>query len=98
MTRMGRVYNRRCLLYAGNKKGLLCYGVGRGKDYRSAYNNAYKELGKNLIAIPLDYNYNVPVALRTRFHDYRIRIDPRPCPNVWGNPVMVLMLRYAVIY
>jgi len=93
---MGRVYNRRCLLYCGNKKGLVAYGIGKGKDYRTAYNNAFKELGKNLIAIPLDLSYNVPIPLITRFHDYRIKIMPKECPNVWGNPIMVMMLRYAV--
>lgn len=95
---MGRVYNRRCLLYAGNKRGLVCYGIGRGKDYRSAYNNAYKELGKNMIAIQLDLQFNVPQSIHTRFNDYRIKIIPKASPNVWGNPVMVLMLRYAVLH
>ena len=93
---MGRIYSRRCLLYAGNKRGLVSYGIGKGKDYRSAYNNAYKELGKNLIAIPLDVEYSVPQLLQSRFHDYRIKLQPKVTPNVWGSPIFILMLKYAV--
>jgi ribosomal protein S5 len=95
MTKMGRKYHRRVLLYSGNKRGLVCYGVGRGLDYRSAYTNAFKELKKNLIAIPLNYDYTLTGTLQHRFNDYRLKITPMHFSKVWGNPVMILMLRYA---
>jgi len=98
MTRMGRVYHRRILLYSGNKQGLVSYGIGKGMDYIGAYENAYAELGKNLIAINLDDNNTCPLPIRVRFNDYRIKLEPKQFPNVWGSPIMILMLRYAVLY
>jgi ribosomal protein S5 len=95
MTRLNRVYERRCLLYIGNKDGLISYGIGRGPLYEDAYIDAYKQLKKNMIAIPLDYKLSCPVDLRSRFNDYRLNIRSRFNPSIWGHHIMCLMLRYA---
>ena len=47
VTTLNRVYHRRCLLFAGNKEGMISYGVGIGLLYEDAYLKAFKELKKN---------------------------------------------------
>lgn len=95
MTRLNRVYERRCLLYVGNKDGLISYGIGRGPLYEDAYIDAYKQLKKNLIAIHLDKQLSCALDLRGRFNDYRFFVRSRYNPSFWGHHIMCLMLRYA---
>lgn len=98
MTRLNRVYERRCLLYIGNKDGLVSYGIGRGPLYEDAYIDAYKQLKKNLIAIPIDPQLTCALDLKARFNDYRIYIKSNFNPSFWGHHLMCLMLRYAGLY
>jgi ribosomal protein S5 len=98
ITRLNRVYNRRVLIYIGNKRGLISYAVGRGPLYEDAWLNAYKELRKNLIAIEVDPAFSCPRDILVRFNDYRLKIYSCPNPSLWGNPIMCLMLRYAGLY
>jgi len=98
MTRLNRVYERRCLLYIGNKEGLVAYGIGRGPLYEDAYIDAYKQLKKNLIAIPIDPQLTCSIDLKARFNDYRIYIKSCSNPSLWGHHLMCLMLRYAGLY
>jgi ribosomal protein S5 len=98
ITRLNRVYNRRVLVYIGNKRGLISYAVGRGPLYEDAWLKAYKELRKNLIAIEVDPAFSCPRDLMVRFNDFRLKIYSCPNPSLWGNPIMCLMLRYAGMY
>jgi ribosomal protein S5 len=98
ITRLNRVYNRRVLIYIGNKRGLISYAVGRGPLYEDAWLKAYKELRKNLIAIEVDPVFSLPRDIMVRFNDFRLKLYSCPNPSYWGNPMMCLMLRYAGIY
>ena len=98
MTRLNRVYERRILLYIGNKEGLISYAIGRGPLYEDAYRNAFEELRKNMIVIPTDKIMTVNSDMRARFNDYRLVIKQNSEPSYWGNPLMCLMLRYAGLY
>jgi len=98
MTRLNRVYERRCLLFVGNKEGLISYGIGRGPLYEDAFIDAYKQLKKNLIAIPLDPRMTCALDLKARFNDYRIWIRSRFNPSFYGHHLMCLMLRYSGLY
>ena len=98
MTRLNRVYERRCLLFIGNKEGLVSYGIGRGPLYEDAYIDANKQLKKNLIAIPIDPMLTCALDLKARFNDYRIYIKSSFNPSFWGHHLMCLMLRYTGLY
>ena len=98
MTRLNRVYERRCLLYIGNKDGLISYAIGRGALYEDAYIDAYRQLKKNLIAIHLDPKFSVAMDMKSKFNDYRLEIRSSSNPSFWGNHTMCLMLRYAGLY
>lgn len=96
VTRLNRIMRRRCLLYMGNKDGLISYGMGKGYTYQDAYESSFKELKKNMIQIQVDPLNTCPGRLMSRYHDYHIKIFSRREPNIWGSPVFTLMLRYAV--
>jgi ribosomal protein S5 len=98
MTRLNRVYERRCLVYIGNKDGLISYGIGRGPLYEDAYIDAYKQLKKNLIAIHLDPKFSCAMDIKGRFNDFRLEVRSANKPSFWGNHIMCLMLRYAGLY
>jgi ribosomal protein S5 len=96
VTRLNRIMRRRCLIYLGNKDGLISYGMGRGYTYQDAYVNCFRELKKNMIQIQIDALNTCPGRLIGRYHDYAIKIFSRREPNIWGSPLFTLMLRYAV--
>jgi ribosomal protein S5 len=98
MTRLNRVYERRILLFMGNKEGMLSYGIGRAELYQEAYQNAYRELRKNLIVIEHDEHFSCPNDLVGRFNDFHLYVKSRYEPKIWGNPIMALMLRYAGLF
>ncbi len=98
MTRLNRVYERRILLYMGNKEGMISYGIGRGPLYQDAYVDAYKQLRKNIIVIETDPFFTCPSDLKGKFNDFRLYIKSVYDPKIWGNPILALMLRYAGLY
>ena len=44
VTRLNRVNHRRVLIFVGNGKGLISYGKGKGEDYESAFDQAFKKM------------------------------------------------------
>lgn len=98
VTTLNRVYHRRCLLFAGNKEGMISYGVGVGLLYEDAYLNAFKELKKNLILIEWDPGNTCPLPIQSRFNDYRFKIKPTKSPMWFSGPIPLLMIRYAGLY
>ena len=87
---------RRCLIYMGNKDGLISYGMGKGYTYQDAYESAFKELKKNIIQIQVDPLNTCPGRLMAKYHDYSIKIFARREPNIWGSPLFTMMIRFAV--
>ena len=98
MTRLNRAYERRVLIFMGNKEGMISYGIGRGPQYQEAYQSACHELKKNLITIEHDEYFSCPSDLTGRFNDFRLHIKSRYEPKIWGNPLLALMIRYAGLY
>ena len=54
VTRLNRVNHRRVLIWAGNAKGVISYGKGKGIDYENAFDNAFKSLRENMVCISWD--------------------------------------------
>lgn len=92
VTRLNRINHRRVLLFIGNGKGMISYGMGKGDDYEQAFEDAYKVMRKNLVLISLDPKLTVTQVLYGRHNDYRIKIFPQMTPNYWGNPIIWQML------
>ena len=74
VTRLNRVNHRRVLIYMGNKKGLVAYGMGKGVDYDQAFHRAFKIIRKHLILLEWDIENTSPVFMKARHNDFKLRI------------------------
>jgi len=59
VTTLQRIFKRNILLMCGNFDGVVSYAVGKGDNFKLAYENAIKQLRKNFIVFPLDHNMPV---------------------------------------
>jgi len=98
VTKLNRVMRRRVLLFIGNGNGVIGYGKGKGDDYESAFDNAFKSLKQNLIMINLSHDWTVCRRLEGRHNDYQIKIFPQPEPNFWGSHTIWHMLVYTGLF
>jgi small subunit ribosomal protein S5 len=97
ITRLNRVMKRRCLVFTGNYEGIIGYGLGKGVDYKQAYESAIRECLNNLIAIPVDQMKTNLVRLFGRHNGVTLNIDPAPKGYLFGNPIVVSMIELAGI-
>jgi len=95
VTKLNRVNSRRVLLYMGNSAGVISYGKGKGSDYESAYNGAFKKLKENMVCIHLDRMNSVPMILTGKHNDFRLKIYSQEIGNYWGGFLMWQMLYFA---
>lgn len=98
ITRLNRIYNRKVLVFAGNKEGMIAYGVGRGPLYEDAWNNAFEELKKNLILVEWDPMHTFPESKSSRYHDFRFHVQKSSRPYWFCNPILILMMRFCGFY
>ena len=98
VTRLNRVNHRRVLIFIGNGKGLISYGKGKGEDYESAFDQAFKKMRQNLVCISWDLEHTVPSILEGRHNDFHIKIIPQSTSNYWGNPQIWKMLMATGFY
>jgi ribosomal protein S5 len=80
------------LIFIGNSNGVIGYAKGKGLDHQAAFENAFKQIKRNLIAINLDLTHTTPNLLYGKHNDYRLWIYPRTKPNFWGSPQIWHML------
>lgn len=98
VTRLNRINHRRVLIFCGNSRGLISYGKGKGEDYESAFDQAFKKMRQNLVCLPWSLEYTSPSILEGRHNDFRIKILPQKVANYWGNPVIWRMLMCSGLY
>jgi ribosomal protein S5 len=95
VTSLNRVNKRRVLLFIGNGQGLISFGKGKGEDYESAFDQAFKKLRNNLVCIDIDPEQSSCTFLEGRHNDFRIKIWPQNSPNFWGNPTIWKILLHS---
>jgi ribosomal protein S5 len=98
ITRLNRIYNRKVLIFCGNKEGMISYGVGKGPLYQDAYENAFTEMKKNLILVEWDPSHTFPKDIYSRYHDFRFHCKSSLTPYWNAGPINMLMLRYCGFY
>lgn len=76
VTRLNRVNHRRVLIWAGNNKGVISFGKGKGIDYEHAFDNAFKSLRENMVCLNWDLDHTSPTYLEGRHNDFLIKIIP----------------------
>ena len=96
VTSLNRVNKRRILFFIGNGNGLISFGKGKGDDYESAFDNAFKKMRFNMVCLSIDRDMTFPKILQGRHNDFKIKIWPNHSgPHYWGNPQMWKLLLHS---
>lgn len=95
VTSLNRVNQRRVLIFIGNGKGLVSYGIGKAGEYEQAFDNAFKKARQNMMCIDIEDVFTSPRMLEGRHNDFKIKIFPQHAPNYWGNPTIWEMLKHT---
>lgn len=98
ITPLQRIYHRKVIIFAGNKEGMITYGVGTGELYEDAWTNAFVEMKKNLILVNWDPFHTFPRDISSRHHDFRINMKSSVRPYWFCNPIVLLMIRYTGLF
>ena len=96
-TTLNRIMSYRVLLFMGNGNGIISRGSGKDISLSTALHKAVNQCKKNLITIPRDPRCTLPLAMKEKFQDYKLYLNPIPGFNSWGHPVMGSMLTAAGI-
>lgn len=72
----GRRYNFSVAVVAGDKKGRVGVGLGKGADTALAIEKATREAKKHMIRVPLSAQMTIPHAIESKFSSARIKIFP----------------------
>ena len=96
-TTLRRIRTAKVLLFAGNCKGVVSYGKGRGSNMGSATRNAYLHLNENMIAINLDQQNTWPKSIYAKFGKHEIVMWSRRKFDSWGSPRFAAMIQMAGI-
>ena len=85
-------------MFIGNGDGLISFGKGKGEDYESAFDNAYKSLRNNLVCLRIENAFTSAQSMEAHHNDFAIKIIPQPVANFWGNPLIWKMLTLTGFY
>lgn len=72
----GRRYSFSVAVVAGDKKGRVGVGLGKGGDTALAIEKATREAKKHMIKVPLSPQMTIPHAVEAKFGSARIKIFP----------------------
>lgn len=78
VTSGGRKFSFAVAVIAGDKKGRVGFGTGKGLDTAAAVDKAYRKAKKNLIRIPLNKDGMIPHEVAAKFSSARVEIRPAP--------------------
>lgn len=76
VTSGGRRMNFSVAVVAGDRKGRVGVGLGKGLDTASSVEKATREAKKNLIRIPLSAKMTIPHAVEAKYASARIKMFP----------------------
>lgn len=76
VTAGGRRMNFSVAVVAGDRKGRVGVGLGKGGDTASSVEKATREAKKNLIKVPLSAAMTIPHAVEAKYGSARIKIFP----------------------
>lgn len=78
VTSGGRKFSFAVAVIAGDKKGRVGFGTGKGLDTAAAVDKAYRKAKKNLIRIPLTKDGTIPHDVSAKYSSARVEIRPAP--------------------
>ncbi|PIR69207.1 MAG: 30S ribosomal protein S5 [Candidatus Niyogibacteria bacterium CG10_big_fil_rev_8_21_14_0_10_46_36] len=74
----GRRFSFRAAIIAGNRKGKVGIGVGKGADTALAMDKAFRNAKKNAILVPLTKDHSVPHDVEAKFASAHVLIRRAP--------------------
>ena len=72
----GRRFSFRVTLVAGNRKGGVGVGIGKGADTALAIEKAFRSAKKNLISVALTKNASIAHEVEAKFGSAKVYIKP----------------------
>ena len=72
VTTLNRINSFRTLVYMGNGNGIISHGKGKDLTMTGSLNKAIAQCKKNLIALPRDPQCTLPMALKSKFQDFKL--------------------------
>ncbi len=78
VTSGGRKFSYSVAVIAGDKKGKVGFGTGKGLDTAAAVDKAYRKAKKNIISIPLTKSGTIPHDTYAKYSSARVEIRPAP--------------------
>lgn len=78
VTSGGRKFSFSVAVIAGDKKGKVGYGTGKGLDTAMAVDKAYRKAKANMIKLPLTKTGTIPHEVSAKYSSARVEIRPAP--------------------
>ncbi len=78
VTSGGRKFSFSVAVIAGDKKGRIGYGTGKGLDTAMAVDKAYRKAKANMIRLPLTKTGTIPHDVSAKYSSARVEIRPAP--------------------
>lgn len=74
----GRRFSFSVALVAGNRKGLVGIGLGKGADTAIAIDKATRNAKKNMVKVPLTQSGSIPFDVYAKFCSSEVTLTPAP--------------------
>jgi small subunit ribosomal protein S5 len=78
VTSGGRKFSFSVAVIAGDKKGRIGFGTGKGLDTAMAVDKAYRKAKSNMIKLPLTKTGTIPHDVSAKYSSARVEIRPAP--------------------
>ncbi len=95
VTSGGRRMSFSVALVAGDKKGRVGIGSGKGIDTQISIDKALRDAKKNMITVPLTKDLSIPHDVKTKYSSARITIVPAPNRGLIAGSAVRTVLELA---
>lgn len=95
VTSGGRRMSFSVALVAGDKKGRVGIGSGKGIDTQISIDKALRDAKKNMITVPLTKDSSIPHDVKTKYSSARISIVPAPNRGLIAGSAVRTVLELA---
>ncbi len=91
----GRRFSFSVALVAGNRKGMVGVGTGKGGDTALSIEKAFRNAKKNMIAVPLSATGSIPFDSHAKYGASSVMIMPAPGRGLVAGGAMRTVLEFA---
>ncbi len=91
----GRRFSFSAAIVAGDKKGRVGVGVGKGADTALAMNKAFRDAQKNMIKVNLTESKSIPHDVEAKYTATRVALRPAPARGIVAGSSVRTVLEFA---